>query len=78
VSHEDFAEADGLVVDSELTLPRLKAFIESPQPLAACRFCLGTSGRSEVQRQLTIQEIRLKRSGKALDSFRTDMLASQH
>ena len=76
VEHDDFREADGLQVDETLSLERLRSFIESPKPLQACRFCLGTSGRAEPQRQLTTAEIKLKRAGGARDPFSRDMLGS--
>lgn len=52
VAHDPFTETDGLAVDAGLTAESLREYLESPRPLSACEFCLGTSGRRVPQRQL--------------------------
>jgi organic radical activating enzyme len=52
VEHAPFTETDGIKVDAGLTMAALRDYLESPRPLSACDFCLGTSGRHHTQRQL--------------------------
>lgn len=45
---------DGFPLDDTADLSaRLLAFLNSPQPLASCRYCVGTSGRKEPHAMLT-------------------------
>jgi organic radical activating enzyme len=64
VAHGCFTDLDGLRIDARPTLfQELREYLSCERPLRACEFCLGTSGRFEVHRQLTLVEIESKRSG---------------
>lgn len=70
VAHAPFTELDGLAIDPRPTLlQELHDYLSREQPLKACEFCLGTSGRYEPHRQLTLREIKAKRGG-SLEPFR--------
>lgn len=60
VAHAPFTETDGIAVGADLTLEALRNYLESPEPLSACDFCLGTSGRHVPQRQLDLPAARVR------------------
>lgn len=63
VEHEPFTEADGMAVEARPDLlERTREYLESPIPLRACRFCLGTSGPAFGHRELSVEEVRSRRS----------------
>lgn len=77
VAHASMTETDGLAVDASLTVESLRTYLETPRPLAACEFCLGTSGRQEDHRQLSRSEIDARRSGAAPVVFSRKQLAGR-
>lgn len=53
VPHAPFTDVDGLAIGPGLSADAVRVYLESPEPLNACSFCLGTSGRWLAQRQLS-------------------------
>jgi hypothetical protein len=45
---------DGVSLDDPNLLARLLGYLESKEPLASCRYCLGASGNWEPHRQLAV------------------------
>jgi organic radical activating enzyme len=63
VIHDAFTELDGMPVDHRPTLrDDLFAYLTSRVPLRTCCFCHGTSGPEFLSTQLTMEEIRSRRS----------------
>lgn len=52
VEAPDFRELDGIPLHEPRLKERLTQALRSKEPLAACRYCLGTVGRNETWRQL--------------------------
>lgn len=49
----DLRAADGVALHEPQLLERLRAYLQSRQPLKSCNFCLGTVGRYEPHTQLS-------------------------
>ncbi len=55
---ESFKEVDGIPVDDPDFGARALAYLNAPEPLAACRWCLGAAGALMAHRQLTRREVK--------------------
>ncbi len=53
---EDLKAKDGIPLHAPRLLERLRDYLQSAQPLASCRWCLGTVGSYEPHTQLTSRE----------------------
>jgi organic radical activating enzyme len=53
-----YTAADGVPLAADGFRERLLDYLNSPDPLASCRYCLGASGELLPHRQLTREEIR--------------------
>lgn len=56
VEAPDFRELDGIPIHEPELKERLLALLRRREPLAACRYCLGTVGRRQAWRQLPASE----------------------
>jgi hypothetical protein len=64
VDHANFTVDDGLLIDGRESLRvDIEAYLRSPKPLAACGFCLGTSGVWTPHAEMTADEIRARQNG---------------
>lgn len=78
VEHGDFTHEDGLLIDDAPDLlGRVKAYLESPVPLGACHFCLGSSGRRVPHRQLSYEEVIAGRTRASRAGFEPSMLETR-
>lgn len=63
IAHPPFTELDGLLVDErEALAAELRDYLGAERPLAACRHCLGTSGRWVENAQISVEEVRRRRA----------------
>lgn len=58
VSARDMTTIDGVELHAPGLEERLRAYISNPEPLEACRYCLGTVGKGVEHRQMSVEEVR--------------------
>lgn len=65
---------DGVTIDEPDLGSRLRAYLASPEPLAACRNCLGSAGRRFEHEQAPRAEFRALQGGRTEDLIDPDYL----
>jgi hypothetical protein len=59
VSREELRQRDGIPLHAPGLRQRLRTYLDSKEPLRACRYCLGTVGRYEPHGQLSAEQRRV-------------------